>query len=171
MLKDSLHSIELLNKEEYFLKQGKSCTKIGKIEKGILRGFIYDNEGEEITTHFYQEGDIVIGSFLPNTTLTMNIQAMEDSKLSIANYEEVMSWVNKDEEITSIITQEFQKLNQQIQNRVVTLLNLTSIEKYKRFLIDYPGLLNRIPHYYIANYLGITPTQLSRARKQFSQQM
>ncbi|MEX0362583.1 MAG: hypothetical protein AB3N10_16525, partial [Allomuricauda sp.] len=72
---------------------------------------------------------------------------------------------------TEIITREFQKLNHQLQSRLVSLLNLTSLEKYKRFLKDYPGLLNRIPHYHIANYLGITPTQLSRARKQFSQQM
>ncbi len=171
MLSQSLHSIEILKKEDYFLKHGKLCVKIGKVEKGVLRGFVYDNDGEEITTHFYQEGDMVVGSYLPNTKVTMSIQAMEDCKVSIANYAEVMSYVNKDKEITKIITFEFQKLNNQLQSRLVSLLNLTSLEKYKRFLKDYPGLLNRIPHYYIANYLGITPTQLSRARKQFSQQM
>ncbi len=171
MLSESIHSIETLKKEAYFLKYGKPCTKIGKIEKGVMRGFVYDNDGSEITTHFYQEGDMVVGSFLPNTNMDMSIQAMEDCQISIANYAEVMSWVNKDREITEIITHEFQKLNNQLQSRLVSLLNLTSLEKYKRFLKDYPGLLNRIPHYYIANYLGITPTQLSRARKQFSQQM
>ncbi|WP_422349343.1 Crp/Fnr family transcriptional regulator [Flagellimonas sp.] len=170
-LSDSLHSTEFLKKEAYFLEHGKLCVKIGKIEKGVLRGFVYDSEGDEITTHFYQEGDMVVGSFLPNTQMTMSIQAMEDCQISIANYAEVMSYVNKDREITEIITREFQKLNHQLQSRLVSLLNLTSLEKYKRFLKDYPGLLNRIPHYHIANYLGITPTQLSRARKQFSQQM
>ncbi|MGX1928363.1 Crp/Fnr family transcriptional regulator [Flagellimonas sp. 2504JD4-2] len=171
MLNESLHSIETLKKEDYFLKRGKLCVKIGQVKKGVLRGFVYDNDGNEITTHFYQEGDMVVGSFLPNTKMDMSIQAMEDCELSIANYAEVMSYVNKDREITEVITREFQKLNNQLQSRLVSLLNLTSLEKYKRFLKDYPGLLNRIPHYYIANYLGITPTQLSRARKQFSQQM
>ncbi|MCL6267464.1 Crp/Fnr family transcriptional regulator [Flagellimonas myxillae] len=171
MLNESIHSIEKLNKEDYFLEFGKPCSKIGKIEEGVLRGFVYDQDGNEVTTHFYQEGDMVVGSFLPNTKMNMSIQAMMDCRISIANYAEVMSWVNKDPQITEIITREFQKLNHQLQSRLVSLLNLTSLEKYKRFLEDYPGLLNRIPHYYIANYLGITPTQLSRARKQFSQQM
>lgn len=171
MLSESLHETEILKKEDYFLQHGKLCVKIGKIVKGVMRGFVYDSDGNEITTHFYQEGDMVVGSFLPNTKMTLSIQAMEDCQLSIANYAEVMSWVNKDKEITEIITREFQKLNHQLQSRLVSLLNLTSLEKYKYFLKDYPGLLNRIPHYYIANYLGITPTQLSRARKQFSQQM
>ena len=79
----------------------------------------------------------------------------------------VMSHVNKDKIITEIINREFQKLNTQLQSRLVSLLNLNSVEKYELFLNEYPSLLNRIPHYYIANYLGITPTQLSRARKQF----
>lgn len=171
MLSQSLHSTEILKKEDHFLKNGKLCSKIGMVEKGVLRGYVFDHEGDEITTHFYQEGDMIVGSFLPNAKMTLSIQAMEDCQISIANYAEVMSWVNKDREITEIITREFQKLNHQLQSRLVSLLNLTSLEKYKRFLKDYPGLLNRIPHYYIANYLGITPTQLSRARKQFSQQM
>ena len=170
-LTESLHSTEVLNNGDFFLKSGRPCTKIGKLTKGVLRGFVYGIEGEEITTHFYQEGDMVVGSYIPNVDLSMTIQALSDCEISVADYSEVMSHVNKDPKITEIITREFQKLNKQLQSRLVSLLNLDSVEKYKLFLTDYPGLLNRIPHYYIAQYLGITPTQLSRARKQLSQQM
>ena len=170
-LNESLHSTELLKNGDFFLKYGRPCTKIGMLVKGVMRGFVYDNDGEEITTHFYQEGDMVVGSYVPNVNMSMNIQALEDCEITVANFAEVMSHVNKDREITAIITSEFQKLNKQLQSRLVSLLNLDSVEKYKLVLKDYPGLLNRIPHYYIAQYLGITPTQLSRARKQFSQQM
>ncbi|MEO9802829.1 MAG: Crp/Fnr family transcriptional regulator [Reichenbachiella sp.] len=170
-LNESLHSIELLKNGDFFLKYGNPCSKIGKLTKGVMRGFVYDKDEGEITTHFYQEGDMIVGSFIPNVNLSMTIQALEDCEVSVANYAEVMSQVNKDPGITEIITCEFQKLNQQLQSRLVSLLNLDSVEKYGLFLNDYPGLLNRIPHYYIAQYLGITPTQLSRARKQFAQKI
>ncbi|NER13461.1 cyclic nucleotide-binding domain-containing protein [Leptobacterium flavescens] len=166
-LDESLHRTEYLKNGDVFLEYGKPCTRIGKLISGVMRGFVYNDEGDEITTHFYQEGDVIIGSYIPNISMTMTIQAMEDCEISIADYAEVMSWVNKDREITEIITREFQKLNDQLQSRLVSLLNLSSVEKYELFLKEYPNLINRIPHYYVANYLGITPTQLSRARKQF----
>ncbi|WP_272861466.1 Crp/Fnr family transcriptional regulator [Aureisphaera galaxeae] len=156
-----------MKKGELFLQFGKPCTTIGMLKKGVMRGFVYDNEGEEITTHFYQEGDMVIGSFIPKTNAAMSVEALEDCELTTADYAEVVSWVNRDREITEVITAQFQKLNNQLQSRLVTLLNLNSLEKYELFLDEFPSLINRIPHYYIANYLGITPTQLSRARKQF----
>lgn len=166
-LTESIHQTEFLKRKDCFLKQGKPCTKIGKLVKGVMRAYVYDNNGNEVTTHFYQEGDMVVGSYLPNINMSMTIQALEDCEISIADYSVVMSQVHKDQEITAIITREFQKLNKQLQSRLVSLLNLDALEKYSLFLNDYPGLLNRIPHYYIAQYLGITPTQLSRVRKQF----
>ncbi len=167
----SLHKIETIIQGDLFLSEGKPCHKIGQIKKGVLRGHVVNHDGDEITTHFYQEGDMIIGSFLPNVAVSMTIQALNDCEISIANYAEVMSQVNVNPKITSIINREFEKLNTQSQFRLVSLLNLSALDKYKRFLQDYPNLLNRIPHYYIAQYLGITPTQLSRVRKQFSQQM
>lgn len=163
---ESLHRIENLKTGDTFLKLGKPCKEIGMLNKGIMRGFVYDNEGNEITTHFYQEGDMIIGSFIPNTNVAMTVEALEECEISVANYSEVMSNVNKDREITDVITKQFQKLNNQLQSRLVALLNLNSLEKYELFLKEYSSLINRIPHYFIANYLGITPTQLSRARKQ-----
>ena len=166
-LNESLHNIEYLKKGGFFLKQGKLCTKIGKLTNGVLRGFVYDNDGNDITTHFYQKEDMIIASYMPNVTIAFNIESLTDCEISVANYTEIMSSINKDKELTEVITNEFQKLNNQLQSRLVSLLNLSSVEKYELFLKEYPNLINQIPHYYIANYLGITPTQLSRARKQF----
>lgn len=167
MFVDSLHHTEILAKGDFFLQEGKPCNKIGLVKKGVLRGYVPDNDGNEITTHFYQEGDIIIGSYLPNTNVRMNIQALEDGEILTANYATVMFHVNKDREITGIITEAFQQLNLRLQSRLVALLNLDSLRKYELFLKEYPNLINRIPHYYIANFLGITSTQLSRARKRF----
>lgn len=168
---EALHFDVTLKKGDCFLPAGKPCSKIGRLKQGVLRGFVLDQQGEEITTHFYQEGDMVVGSFIPNVNMSMNIQALEDCELSVADYADVMAQVNIDMEITEVINREFQKLNGQLQSRLVSLLNLDATEKYAVFLENYPGLLNRIPHYYIAQYLGVTPTQLSRVRKLFSQQM
>ncbi len=167
MLIESLHENVSLEKGDFFLTQGSQCKKIGRLMKGVLRGFVLDLDGNEITTHFYAEGDMVIGSYIPNVQVQMSIQALEDCELSIANYATIMSHVNKDGEITRVVTEAFQQLNAQLQSRLVALLNLDSLGKYELFLNEYPGLINRIPHYHIANFLGITPTQLSRARKDF----
>jgi len=167
MINESLHRIEHLKSGDYFIKIGSSCNKIGMLNRGIMRGLVYDKDGNDLTTHFYQEKDMIIGSYIPNVNISFSIEALEDCEISVADYSEVMSHVNKDKEVTEIVTREFQKLNFQLQSRLVSLLNLDSVEKYELFLKEYPSLLNRIPHYYIANYLGITPTQLSRARRQF----
>lgn len=163
----SLHRLETLKANQHFLKSGRPCFKIGKLKSGVLRGYVIDNREDEVTTHFYQEGDMIVGSYLPNINTSFSIQALENSVIDVADYADVISLVNKDLEITTIINREFEKLNKQLQSRLVSLLNLDSVEKYELFLNEYPGLVNRIPHYYIAQYLGITPTQLSRARKKF----
>ena len=73
---DSMHKTEILKQGEFFLEQGVLCTKIGRVLDGVMRGYVLDNDGNEITTHFYQEESMVIGSFIPNTNTTMTISSL-----------------------------------------------------------------------------------------------
>ena len=171
MVNESLHSDIEIRKNEYFVKRGQQSFHIGQVERGVLRGYTWSGEGVEITTHFFMEGDLISGNYTPNTPATIFIQALEDCKVSVANYTEVFSHVNVDPELTNVILSNFQKLNRQNNSRIEALISGDSLAKYGWFLKEYPNLLNRIPHYYIASFLGITPTQLSRIRKTFSQQM
>lgn len=168
---ESLHTDLTVRKGDFFVKFGQENYRIGKLYKGILRGFTVNNDGEEIITHFFKEGDLVSGNYIPNIPATMNIQAIVDCQISVANYKKVFSHVNIDSDLTNIILSNFQLLNKQNHSRLQVLISGDTLAKYKWFLNEYPNLLNRIPHYYIANFLGMTPTQLSRTRKAFSQQM
>lgn len=171
MLNDALHTNLKIKKGDFFVREDQPNYKIGKVIEGVLRGFTINNDGDETTTHFFTETDLVSGNYIPNIPTTMNIQALEDCLISCADYRKVFSHVNKDKELTSIVLFNFQKLNEQNHSRIRILISGDSLQKYKWFLEAYPNLLNRIPHYHIASFLGMTPTQLSRTRKVFSQQM
>jgi len=49
------------------------------------------------------------------------------------------------------------------------LNHLTKEERYLRLLQKRPYLLQRVPQYLIASYLGLTPVGLSKIRKRLSQ--
>ena len=171
MINESLHSDLKLGKGEFFVKNGQQNYRIGKLLTGVLRGFTLNNDGEEITTHFFIENDLISGNYVPNIPATMSIQALEDCVISVANYKEIFSFVNTDNDLTNVILANFQKLNKQNNSRIEVLITGDAMTRYKWFLNEYPNLLNRVPHYHIANFLGMTPTQLSRTRKAFSQHM
>jgi len=113
MISESLHSELKIVKGDFFVKNGQQNYRIGRIRNGILRGFTVDNDGEEITTHFFMENDLVSGNYIPNIPSTMNIQALEDCLMLVANYKDVFSQVNTDSDLTNIILSNFQNLNKQ----------------------------------------------------------
>lgn len=55
-----------------------------------------------------------------------------------------------------------------LQKRVILLMSASAQVRYEHFLETYPDLLNRIPQWMIASYLGITPEALSKIRGNMS---
>jgi len=94
----------------------------------VLRGYINDETGNEITTHFYQEEDLVFGNYIPNVPSSINIQAIENDAITTENFAEVMSHINKNREIMEFINKAFHKLNTQLQSKLIALPNLSSLK-------------------------------------------
>ncbi len=61
-----------------------------------------------------------------------------------------------------------QKHLRSLQNRVNSLLADTAEQRYLDFIKMYPQLLQRVPLWMVASYLGITPESLSRVRKELA---
>ena len=68
------------SKSEYLLKEGKTENHYWFLERGFVRSFVNDTCGNDITTNFYGQSDIVIdwSSFFLRNPTRENIQALTD---------------------------------------------------------------------------------------------
>ena len=158
-----------LKKDEYFLRAGEIPKRIGFNVSGLLRLFYIDHAGKDITKHFCIEQSLAISysAFIKREPSKFSIQAIEDTKLLTFTYEDYIQLLN-----SNICWQiAARKLAELIfilkENREAELLLMDAHGRYHSFINDFPNLLNRIPQYYIASYLRITPESLSRIRANF----
>jgi len=156
-----------LRKDAYFLEAGKIAKQVGFIIKGVMRVCYYNNKGEEITRYFFDENHLVVElkSFENNVESSEYVQAVTDCKMLIfskADWEElsqtIVGW-------DQIIHKIFQKALMQKLERRSPLVEQDATTRYLTFMQKFPQLANRIPLSYLASYLGITQSSLSRIRK------
>lgn len=53
-----------------------------------------------------------------------------------------------------------------LHNLIIQRQTLTAKERFEEFIKNTPHLLDKVPQYHIATFLGITPQHLSRLKKE-----
>ncbi len=160
------HEIDL-QKDDYFSEAGKISRQVAFVVDGIMRVCYYDNKGEEVTKYFIEENNLVVDleSFDNEIPSSSYVQAVTDCKLIIfqrKNWLELLQTIVGFDAITHKIIA--RALMQKVERRS-PLVSEDAKTRYLKFLEIYPNVVNRIPLSYIASYLGITQSSLSRIRK------
>lgn len=160
-----------VKKNEHLFKQGDISRYVYFVEKGCLRQYYINNNGEERTIYFKTEDGWAseLVSFLDNKPTELNLQALEDSKLQIINQKNWIYAVTNIHSFTMAFIRAQQDTNYMLKKRLAEATVETPEEKYLRFIKEEPMLLQRIPLYHIASYLAMTPETLSRIRKNVTQ--
>src|SRR5215216_7310493 len=67
-------------KNDFQLKEGRVCNEYFFLETGFMRAFAYDTDGNDVTTNFYSDDQVVfeVSSFFNRTPARENIQALTD---------------------------------------------------------------------------------------------
>jgi CRP-like cAMP-binding protein len=162
-------SIEV-EKNEHLFREGDIARYVYFVEKGCLRQYYINNNGEERTIYFKMENGWAseLVSFLDNTPTELNLQALEGSKLQIINQKNWVYAVTQIRSFTMGFIRAQQDTNYMLKKRLAEATVETPEEKYLRFIKEEPDLLQRIPLYHIASYLAMTPETLSRIRKKIT---
>jgi CRP-like cAMP-binding protein len=160
-----------VKKNEHLFREGDIAKYVYFIEKGCLRQYYINNNGEERTIYFKVEDGWAseLVSFLDNTPTELNLQALEDSKLQIINQKNWIYAVTHISSFTMGFIRAQQDTNYMLKKRLAEATVETPEEKYLRFIKEEPFLLQRLPLYHIASYLAMTPETLSRIRKKIIQ--
>ncbi|WP_224997936.1 Crp/Fnr family transcriptional regulator [Cesiribacter sp. SM1] len=166
LIKSKAFELEL-HKDDYFSEAGKVSRQIGFIVEGVTRVCYYNNKGDEITKYFIDENNLVVDieSFDNEICSSAYVQALTDCKFICFNKKDWQELLNTIIGWDTIVHKIISKaLIQKIERRS-PLVTVDATERYLKFLEIYPNIANRVPLSYIASYLGITHSSLSRIRK------
>ena len=163
-LKSKLKS-NTVKKGKTLLKQGQICSQIYFIQKGCLR--LYYITGEvEITVWFSFEDNsaIELSSFLSGQPTQYFIEAIEDTEYLSLNKSDLQNLYKSHPEMETIMRSFWEDVILNLLQRFTALQKDTAETRYLN-LAGQPKYLQRIPQKYLASYIGVTPTSLSRIRR------
>jgi len=158
-------------KNDYFLTEGKVCNYYLFLEEGFMRSFTIDIEGNEVTTYFHSHNKVVfdVSSFFSKTPATENIQALTESRGYLISHEKLNLLFHSMPEFRefgrAMLVKEFSAFKE----RTLALINKSAEERYSNLIQSNKEIFQYAQLRYIASFLGITDTSLSRIRKSFSE--
>ncbi len=165
---DNDEMIKSLFKKEHFKRKslifsnGDHNTKHYVIGSGLLRMYVINSSGKEFNVLFAKENQLIGDLGSPSPT-KFNLDAIEDTivfTIDSRNLEKFINLSNNNLEIGA-----FTQLTRSyifLQNRLISILTQTAEENFISFQKQYPDLLQRLPQYHIASYLGVSAEFLSK---------
>lgn len=160
---------EILEREKPLVMAGNKYKKIVFVVEGILRVFIIDKHGEEVVKNFIEPNSFFadIESLEKNQNSMINVSAVTDCTiltLSKPDADKLVQQLPKWEYLMKVGA--MQAMNDMIRKQEFLHIGDSS-DQYQYFVKHFPLLARQVPLKYIASYLRITQSSLSRIRRQF----
>lgn len=155
-----------ISKNEYLFKLGDLMDISFMVEKGLIRLFKEDYNGNEKTLQFLKEKDFYddCNSYFESCAIDYHLQAIEDTEISYL----LMSDVEKMAEVFPVLNSIGRNTNYSkaldFQKHLEVLMMKGPDERYRYIQENKPYLINRVSVTHLAQYLGMSRECLSRIR-------
>jgi len=169
-LQNCFHLIEL-PKNDFFVREGEYAQQIGFLKKGVVRAFFSNQEGKEYSKQFFVAPSI-IGAYTSLLTKQPNNiaqQALTDCQILVADFVKIEAMYDKHHDLERLGRKIAEYYFLEKEQKEIEMALLDANKRYLLMRERFPTIESIIPQYYIASYLGISPTQLSRIRKKLQQ--
>ncbi|MUL36041.1 Crp/Fnr family transcriptional regulator [Gloeocapsopsis dulcis] len=161
-----------VRKGEYLFREGDVWQFVGFIVKGCFRVFFLKNE-KEITFDFFCENRCIVDyeSYFRKHSTKFYFQAVEISELLILNESCIQGLFEAPQNGQRLQKILLENLFFRFRDKLLSLYTEEPEERYLNLLQSEPELLQRVPQYYLASYLGIEPESLSRLKRRIASRL
>jgi CRP-like cAMP-binding protein len=158
------------SKSDFLLKEGTTENNYWFLESGFARSFITDPDGNDITTNFYANDEVVIdwSSFFLRKPTRENIQALTTCVCWQLDFENFQQLFHSIETFRENGRQRLVSSYFALKNHSVSMIADQARDRYLQLIKDKPHIVQNVSLQHIASYLGITKYSLSRIRKEIS---
>lgn len=154
-------TVNQIPKDTIYFDKDTYSNKMGFLLEGIMRIYDIDDVGNQWNKVFLSIPSLLLGNpnfeersahFVESLTTCLVIE------FPISFIKKMLVYPEMREIQTKILHHLFEKKSQ----REYDFLRLNAKERYLNFQKEYHHIIDQIPQFHIASYLGITTTQLSR---------
>ncbi len=165
----NISRIKSFKKGVHILRTGVLAKNLHFIYQGAIRAYFTDKEGNIYNKNLFLENEFSGStvSLLTGKPSAFGLETLEDTILINIDYLAYRSLIKENKDLNAFYIAYLEK-NWVIKKEAieVSIVMNNAMERYLALLQQHPDLNKRIPQYHIASHLGITPTQLSRIKKE-----
>lgn len=157
-----------LTKHSFLYNIGMIPPSYSYIYHGLIRCFSSDENGNEYNKMFFDEGKFPgsMTALLTSTPSMLAFEAIEDSLIIEIDFTAYRKLMFQNDELKLFQIHYLEKNWLLAKDaREIEIVQDDATARYLQFIDKNHTLVDRLPQYHIASHLGITPTQLSRIRK------
>lgn len=161
--------IKTFKKGDLLLREGQVSRDSYFVIEGCVRKY-YIIDGEERTTEFYVEDESIasLQSYKNRTPANHYFECVEDCRLAVLNYEKEQELFKRVPKYEALCRMSMENDFGEQQEALAKFITSSPEERYKNLLETRSDLLQRVPQYHLASYLGVKPESLSRIRKRIA---
>lgn len=156
-----------VSKKEIIFEKGTHHNRTVFIKKGCLRYYHTNANGKKFTVYFAVEGWWAgdLASFYQQTPSSYSLSAIEDSEVLLIDLPSLNHLFERIPQLERFFRILVQNGYTMLQKRMTGYIVETAENNYIKLVKTYPHIVQRVPQYQIASYLGITQESLSRVRR------
>lgn len=163
--------LETIPKGNLIVQEGKTSQRSFFLEEGIIRCFILDRNGDEVTTRIFSAPDFLndYRSFFKREASQENYEALTPLRVRTLSWDNAQHCFHSIPEFREwgrmVLTMNYVRLQEQM----LSLHKESAQERYENLMQSRPEIIRQVPLQIIASYLGVTKFSLSRIRKEITQ--
>ncbi len=159
-----------ISKNELLLKENKVSKDTFVLERGFVRSYTFDQNGEEVTTNIFSAPCFVNDflSFFKQQPTSENYQCLTHCNLWTMSYEKVQNCFHTYPEFREFGRMMLVTNYSNLHDRMLGMIKDTAENRYLKLMKNHPDIFQNVPLKIIASYLGITDTSLSRIRREIT---
>jgi len=161
--------VKTFKKGDFLLREGQVSAITYFVLQGLVREYIL-SDGEEKTTNFIGEEEWAISLSSLSTEQASNHFwiCMEDTTVVVGDEQQAQELFKKFPRFETISRKIMEKSMAEQKEALTSYYSDSPEQRYLKLLKSRPTLIQRVPQYHLASYIGVKPESLSRIRKRIA---
>jgi CRP-like cAMP-binding protein len=164
-------SLRAFDSEEHLVRCGEHSDALYLLDSGLVRLYYITPDGKERNKAFYRSGQITgaVSAAMTGSAAPFSIQCLEPVAAICCSFNALSRAADQQPGIARLNRELLSEAFIRNEQREAMLLTCNAEQRYQWLLDNEADLIQRLPQFHIASYLGIDAVSLSRLKKKIKQ--